>query len=480
MITANRILVSPSRTQPAGAGPRAGWKTGHGLASALTTGLAVSRLPAAARFIGMERRFPKGAIVVIAWAALHGLAWGAPQEVTPGVALDTLVAEALKLNPQVRSIRAQWEASREGPAQQRALPNPTLTYSGMDQVNGGNWPNTEEKRFMLEQEFPWFGKRGLRGEVADKEAEAMQREYEVTERDLIQMVKESYFELYGVQRALSIIRAEEEVLRRVESVATTKYSTGEVSQQDALKAQSEISMLRGRIYDLEQQEVTLKAKINQLLARRADAPLGLAITPPDDGFDVGLETLLAIANERRPEIRVAEAGIERGQAERDVMKKEFFPDYRLGLEYRGFRTGDDMLMFTLGIDLPIWRGKYKAGVRQAEKMIESAVADKKAAETRAAFDVRDAQFKVLTSRRTHDLYRNVLVPQAQARFEASEAGYQTGRVDFLDLLESERFLLDARIMAAMAEGNVGVQAALLERAIGTDLKTTVGPEGDRE
>lgn len=426
------------------------------------------------------RRFPKGATAVIAWAALYGVAWGAPQEVASGVVLDTLVAEALRANPQVRSIRAQWEASREGPAQQRALPNPTLAYSGMDRVNGGNWPNTEEKRFMLEQEFPWFGKRGLRGELAAKEAETRQSEYGVTERDLIQMVKESYFELYGVQRALSIIRAEEEVLERMESVATTKYSTGEVSQQDALKAQAEISMLRGRIYDLEQQEVTLKAKINQLLARRADAPLGLAITPPDDGFDVGLETLLAIANERRPEIKVAEAGIERGQAERDMMKKEFYPDYRLGLEYRNFSAGDDMLMFTVGIDLPIWRGKYKAGVHQAEKMIESAVADKKAAETRAAFDVRDAQFKVLTSRRTLDLYENVLVPQAQARFDASEAGYRTGRVDFLDLLESERFLLDARIMVAMAEGNVGVQAALLERAIGTDLKTTVGPEGDRE
>jgi len=49
--------------------------------------------------------------------------------------------------------------------------------------------------------------------------------------------------------------------------------------------------------------------------------------------------LLAIANERRPEIKVAEAGIERGQAERDMMKKEFYPDYRLGLEYRNFSAG---------------------------------------------------------------------------------------------------------------------------------------------
>jgi outer membrane protein TolC len=425
-------------------------------------------------------RILKCTIAFVALGVFYGTARGEPEETTPGVSLDSLVAEALKANPEIRSMHARWEASQEGAAQQRALPDPMFRYSGMDNASGGDWPNTNEKRFMLEQEFPWFGKRGLRGETAEKEAESIQREYETARRDVIQMVKESYFELYGVQRALSITHAEEGVLERMETVATTKYSTGEVSQQDALKAQAEISMLRGRIYELEQQEVMLTAKINQLLARRPDKPLGSAVTPPDEGFEVGLETLLTVAKENRPEIRVAEAEIERGQAERAMMKKEFFPDYRLGVEYRDFRAGEDMVMFTVGIDLPIWLGKYKAGVRQAEKTIESAEAAKKAAETQTAFDVRDAQFKLVTSRRTLDLYKGVLVPQAQARFDASEAGYRTGRVDFLDLLESERFLLDARVMAATAEGDVGVQAARLERAIGTDLKSVVGPEGDGE
>jgi outer membrane protein TolC len=83
--------------------------------------------------------------------------------------------------------------------------------------------------------------------------------------------------------------------------------------------------------------------------------------------------------------------------------------------------------------------------------------------------VQDAQFKLLTAQRTLALYRDALVPQAEARFEASEAGYRTGKVDFLDLLESERFLLNARVMIAMAEGNIGVQHARLERAVGTEL-----------
>jgi cobalt-zinc-cadmium efflux system outer membrane protein len=108
-------------------------------------------------------------------------------------------------------------------------------------------------------------------------------------------------------------------------------------------------------------------------------------------------------------------------------------------------------------------------VREAEKMIESSKAELDAVQKQTSFDVRDAQFKLLTARQTLELYRKSLIPQARARYDASEAGYRTGKVDFMDLLESQRFLLSARVMAAMAEGNVGMQAARLERAIGTEL-----------
>ncbi len=400
-----------------------------------------------------------------------------PQEIASSLTLDLVVAEALQNNPQLRSMRAKWEAMRERPVQETTLPNPMLKYSAMDMVQGGNWPDTQEKRVELEQPFPWFGKLGLRGRVATKEAEAMQREYEAMQREVTMMVKESYFDLYSVQLSLSITRSEEDVLKRMATIAETRYGVGEATQQDVLKAQAEISMLRQKLFELEQQETTLDAKLNQLLNRQPDSPLGLAVTPPAQGFDLDVNKLFAAAEKNRPEIKGAQAQIERNKAERELMKKEFFPDYRLGVEYRNvgvdwsnFSRGDDMLMVTIGFDLPIWRTKYRAGVREADKMIESSQAAKEATERQTAFDVRDAQFKLLTARRTLDLYKNALIPQAQARFEASEAGYRTGKVDFLDLLESERFLLNARVMAAMAEGNLGMEAARLERAVGTELK----------
>lgn len=131
---------------------------------------------------------------------------------------------------------------------------------------------------------------------------------------------------------------------------------------------------------------------------------------------------------------------------------------------------DDLAMFTVGVDLPVWRSKYRAGVREADRMIEAGRAALEAAQRETSFDVQDAHFKLVTARRTLDLYRNELIPQAESRFVASEAAYRTGQVDFMDLLESERFLLEARIMEAMAEGAVGIQAARLERAVGRETR----------
>lgn len=394
---------------------------------------------------------------------------GGARETAPAaaLALPEAVALALRDNAELKSLRARAEAMSERPSRAGVLPNPMFTYSGMDMADGGDWPNTFEKRFMLQQEFPWFGKRGLKEGIAAESAEAMQREADAMTREVAMMVKETYFDLWAVQRAGGITRDEGQVLKGMETVAETMYAAGERSQQDVLKAQAEITMLKQKLLELDAQETTLTAKLNMLLNRRADATIILAGVTAPSGPDTDAEPLFALAENTRPEIKGAEALVRRDQYERDLMKKEFWPDYRLGVEYRNYRQGDDDLMFIVGFDLPIWQSQYGAGVREAESMIESSRAGLEAARRRASFEVRDTHFKLLTARRALDLYRTELIPQAEGRFQASAAGYRAGKVDFMDLLESERFLLNARVMAAMAEGQLGMQAARLERALGT-------------
>lgn len=405
------------------------------------------------------------------WTTLGAAAASAttPSDSLPALTLDAVIDTALKANAQLHSMQARYESMQYRSAQERTLPNPMFQFGVMDMTSGGNWPNTSEKRFMLSQDFPWFGKRGLRGAVAANEADAMKQDYDAMVREVIMEAKESYFNLYSVQRTLVITRAEENLLEEMQKIAETKYSLGEVTMQDALQAQTEISMLKQRQYELEQEEAVAKARLNLLLNHRADSPIGYAVTEPEANFDLAADELFALAEKSRPEIKRAQIDIKSREAERALMKKEYFPDYRLGLEYRSFRWGTDMAMFTIGFDLPIWRGKYSSGVRESEKMLESSQAGLENARQQTSYEVQDAFFKLTTARRTLELYKTALIPQAEARLQASEAGYRTGKVSFLELLESERVLLNARIMSIMAEGNIGMELARLERAVGTDL-----------
>lgn len=406
-------------------------------------------------------------------SAVAGYSQAAPADTN--VTLSAVVRQAVSDNPQLASLRAKWEAMLERPAQAKALPNPMLSYGGMDMANGGDWPDTNEKRVMVQQEFPWFGKRALREGIAAKEAESMRRELEAMTRDVVMTVKESFYDLYAVQQVITVTHQEEAVLGRMAKIAETRYASGNGSQADLIKAQTEITMLKQRLLELRAQENTVKAKLNTLLNRRADEPLGTLSRTPAVGAPVEAAALFAEAARNRPEVLAAETQIERYGLEKKLMEKEYLPDYKLGLEYRDIQSEDNMLMFTVSVELPIWQSKYKAGVREAERMQASSLSAREAAERQSAFDVQDAHFKLLTAQRTLHMYRTELVPQAEARFSTSEAGYREGKVDFLDLLESERFLLNTKVMTAMSEGTVGMQAARLERAVGIDM-TVISPD----
>ena len=400
------------------------------------------------------------------------------------ITLTQLVSAALADNPNLIAVQAKWEALKNKPSQVGALANPMFTFRGMDMANGGDFADTNEKRYEVEQSFPWFGKRGLQRQAAEKEAEAMQYEVETMARNMVMEVKETYYELYSVQQVLKITQDEADVLRRLETVAQSVYAAGQSGQQDVLKAQAETTMLKPRILELEAQINALKSKLNVLLGRSADAPIEVAAPAGFPEVDEDAMALRAIAGENRPEIEQAGANLARSQIERRLMGREVFPDYRLGAEYRTFRNEDpSMAMFMVGIDLPIWQSKYRAGVKEAERMVASNQAALQAARIQAGLDVQQAYFNVKSAREAFSLYRTTLILQAQSRFDASEASYRAGTVSFLDLLESQRFLFRARVMTAMAESNLGIQLARLERALGTDLKsgslenTPVTPQG---
>jgi len=89
-----------------------------------------------------------------------------------------------------------------------------------------------------------------------------------------------------------------------------------------------------------------------------------------DRIDAGLESLFENAETNRAEIARA-AELDRSQIEKRLMAKSIIRITSRG-EYRSFSDNEpDMVMFMVGVDLPIWQSKYRAGVKEAERTIDS-------------------------------------------------------------------------------------------------------------
>ncbi|MGB2600312.1 MAG: TolC family protein, partial [Candidatus Omnitrophota bacterium] len=163
--------------------------------------------------------------------------------------------------------------------------------------------------------------------------------------------------------------------------------------------------------------------------------------------------------------------------ERSLAEFDFVPDVTLGFDY--IRVGDgytnlsndgnDAWMGTLAINVPIWADKVGAHLKEKKAAVKASILNYEDVKNKVVFNVEDLYFKITTYWETILLYENALVPQAEQSFNAARTGYETGRVDFLNWLDSERMLLRTRLAYYRAITDYLKSIALLERAVGQDL-----------
>jgi outer membrane protein TolC len=382
--------------------------------------------------------------------------------------LSELIKEATERNPAIIAAREKWQSAQQIIEARRALPDPQLNYTYfVESIETRVGP----QRHILgaKQKFPFYGKRDLRAEVASKEAETLEATYEAVRQEVIRQVKKNYYQLFYISTVIDITKNEQEVLRRFEHIARTKYATGKGSQQNILKVQVEISQLEDKLLALAKQKQTAQAMINTLLDRPAEHPLGKPDQPKFRKFFFIKQDLFRMAKENRPELKAGIALIEKSDRAYDLAKKDYYPDLTVGANY--FQIDDGPLPFPdngqdafnvmVSINIPIWR-KTSQMIKAQKNQYENIL-------NRALFEVEDNDFKIQTARETFDLYKNVLIPQADQSLKSAEVGYVTGAVDFLDLLDAERVLLQIQFGYWKAYADYLKRIADMERAVGMEL-----------
>jgi len=403
------------------------------------------------------------------------------EEETNGLKIRWVIDEALRSNPELQSAKLRWNASSERIRQERALDDPVIgfTYFG-EQVQ--TRVGEKQAGVTASQKIPFFGKLSLKGEVARNEANASGEKYRTLEREIVAKAKSAFYDLYWAYKSISINEENSYLLKRFVRIAEVKYATGKATQQDVLKAQVELSRIVNELISLEQLKETAVARINTLLNLHPDTPLDAPEEVDIEELTVSLKDLYEKAKEVSPELSILKYKIERDKAAYKLAKKQYYPDFTFGFNYTFINDmpssvmsspigeGRDSYTGTLSMNVPIFqKSKHDAGVREANAKLKSSKMEYKNRENMTLFEVKDLHFKVQTAERLVKLYRDSIIPQAKQSLKAAESGYQSGQVDFLNLIDSQRVLLDFNLAFYRAVADFGTNIAGLERVVGVEL-----------
>src|SRR5216684_5521408 len=411
--------------------------------------------------------------------AAHAFAQESPISHTGSVTpLSELLAEAEQNNPQIQAARQGWQAAKQVPTQVSTLPDPQFT---LQQVNVGSprpfagYTKSDFAYFGLgaSQDFPYPGKLRLKGEMAKRDADVVQQQYESVRRSILAGVKSAYFQLAYLSKTLGILESDGELLQQVEKAADARYRSGMGNQQDLLRAQLEQTKLLREITMHHLEVAKLQAQIKQYLNRPQSSPDIEASELPETPLPLIFEELLTAAKEQNPEISGAEKMVERQKLQVDLAHKDFYPDFNV--QYMWQRTDPTQFrayyMFSFGVRVPIYRGrKQRPELAQAEAELNRSRSESEVQSQRVAFELRSEYETAEKTAELLKIYREGLLPQARAGFQAGIAAYQNNRQDFPALLTSflDVLHLDEEYWKSMAERETAL--AQLEQLTGLSLR----------
>jgi len=387
-----------------------------------------------------------------------------------------LVELVLARNPGVDAARSAARAALARWPQERALPDPMFGYGlrpqslSSSQVDPGH-------DFELSQGLPFPGKLELRGERALSEADAAEGELARERVRLASLASIAFDQYWLAERALETNARESELLAQAHEVALARYAAGTGGEQDALATETEQAMLEHRAIELGAERRIAAERINALLDRPPELELPRApreLEPPP-GAELDRPALVARALERRPEIRAQQADVRARDADVALARREFLPDFTLRAGYdTSWQEVPLRPMVGLELNIPLQLERRRAALEEADARLAREKSRLRSLENRVRLEVGIALQRLHEARHLLELSDSRLLPVARSRASAARAGFASGRVGFLELVEAERALASAEQSEFDARAELSRRLAELARAVG-DIAGT--PEG---
>lgn len=373
--------------------------------------------------------------------------------------LDDFLRFAILNHPQVEAAYYDWAESVERITVERSMPDPQITFQAYIQnVFTSVMPG-------LMQAFPGPGKLSAAANVATAESKSKYAAFETAVLQIAFALKQAYFQLWFLDQKIEINRQTLDLLANLEKIARAQNESGKVTLQDVYRAQIERDQLATELANLEDSRRPLTAQLK--------AALGLSREQPDppqpplfqaSSTNLTGDALLDTAFARNPRLKAMEAEVRLAEASIAVARKSKVPDFTAGL------SADALASPTLywpqaSMTLPIWRDKIAAQIAAAQAARSAAQARLSNEQLAVTVDFAMKSYDYREVTRNLALLENQLVPEARQSLEIARAGYLSGQIDFFNLIDAERTLLNFQLTEVEARARREIVLADLSLTI---------------
>ncbi|MDX1828689.1 MAG: TolC family protein [Lutibacter sp.] len=293
--------------------------------------------------------------------------------------LENYLKTAAQNNPDLKASFNKYMAAMQKIPQVGTLPDSQAVFGYFIQpvetrVGPQKW------KFNLAQSFPWFGLLNAKENLATELANAKFEEFENSKSNLFFEVKTTYYNYYFTEKAIQIIKENINILQVFKRLSLVKIEAGKASIVDELRVELELNNLENKLALFEDSKKTLLIKFNNLLLRERSKSIKIPDTLWQDKLPFDKSAMLTEIYANNHQLKSINHRLNAFINQKTVAKKEGMPKFNIGLNYtvvekipssNTINNGKDAFLFpSVGINIPIFRKKYKALIKETTYLQE--------------------------------------------------------------------------------------------------------------
>lgn len=379
--------------------------------------------------------------------------------------LADYINEAEQNNPQFKAIKYDYQVALEKIHEVGSIPN-TSFGAGYFVSEAETRTGAQKAKFTANQAIPWFGTLKARKNQESSTSEIYKNDIEIIRRKITLEVKHKYYELYGVRAKENILKEQRELLENYKEISLSAVANNNASTVDVLKIGIAQNELENKIEILKGTILNIEAGFNKLLNRDGFEEFVV----PSNLFLPEEEPTMAIDDiNYHPELLKYDTLDEMINAQKIVNEKERMPGLRVGLDYviveerpdLSFRdNGKDIIMPMVSVSIPLFSKKHTSKHKQYELQQESYLQKRGAEQNRLKEILEKAINNRITARISYDtqIKNKAQVKQAE---QVAFSMYETGQLDFNELLEIQDMILNFEIKKIEAIQKYFMQTAII-------------------